>query len=591
MESYHQDLPANYEISTSYVRYRKPSPDEMKQKIDYNLDEEDEIWLHEFHKKHTMKIMGGNKNDDYNTMAMPLSPRSQNMPRSPGLSSIGITSSIYPNLTPNSFEIMIDVLEKETKFDAIPSFSQAHILFMENIPLVFYTKLPKASKTGSSMSTTFKSRSSSSHSTSSSSSSSLSWMTPKKAKFISEQVYQYWVNKRCKLKKPLLRTYWPVTASNDTNPHLVFRPREKEKYKLRKKRQNDIDAYRKMQQLKLDYDKIRVLLKFVVDRELLLQLKLKIQEELFDQRLYDCVDTSGYPRTSKLNEIELREKLSVPRIPPWIEKFHSKHEHGSSKRKAKRRRNSANANHTNNVSENYQQGDINIGNNLHNTSMSANGTDYSTHDFGMGSNNDQLSEQFSDHHDASQNYNNTVLPPLTSDYRNVPLFTHPLPSREKFVNNWEKTVPFVSSYVNGDAAPTYPFKHRGRIGRGGRIVIDRLPYCVGQDSRGNDLKHNIVIVGEGSSRHQRPKPKESKTKSDDKSAYASSARGLLDLLPSKKLDYEQVSQKIKEIVAGYVSEEENDHEHAEEAIIVRTDDWLSTDIGSWGEEKYSIGPL
>ena len=50
-----------------------------------------------------------------------------------------------------------------------------------------------------------------------------------------ELVYNYWIQKRSKLKKPLLRIFWPLTAPDDSSPHLVFRPREKERYKLRKK--------------------------------------------------------------------------------------------------------------------------------------------------------------------------------------------------------------------------------------------------------------------------------------------------------------------------------------------------------------------
>lgn len=48
-------------------------------------------------------------------------------------------------------------------------------------------------------------------------------------KQIVQEVYQYWVSKRQRYKKPLLRRFWPVTSINDTNPHLVFRPREKER--------------------------------------------------------------------------------------------------------------------------------------------------------------------------------------------------------------------------------------------------------------------------------------------------------------------------------------------------------------------------
>lgn len=36
-------------------------------------------------------------------------------------------------------------------------------------------------------------------------------------------VYKYWVVKRDKWGKPLVRKFWPVVPATDTNPHLVFR--------------------------------------------------------------------------------------------------------------------------------------------------------------------------------------------------------------------------------------------------------------------------------------------------------------------------------------------------------------------------------
>ena len=105
-------------------------------------------------------------------------------------------------------ERMLDLLEKLTGFDTIVTRDQAEKEILRQLPV-------------------------------------LDRMFPRKdggvtAKQVIMDVYGYWVQKRSKLKRPLLRRFWPVTASDDTNPHLVFRPREKEKYKLRKKRQNDM---------------------------------------------------------------------------------------------------------------------------------------------------------------------------------------------------------------------------------------------------------------------------------------------------------------------------------------------------------------
>ena len=62
-------------------------------------------------------------------------------------------------------------------------------------------------------------------------------------------VHAYWKSRRVRLRKPLLRAFWPATSVHDTNPHMVFRPREKERYRLRRKRGNDVDSLLKMTQL------------------------------------------------------------------------------------------------------------------------------------------------------------------------------------------------------------------------------------------------------------------------------------------------------------------------------------------------------
>jgi len=86
--------------------------------------------------------------------------------------------------------------------------------------------------------------------------------------------HQYWLAKRSKLGKPLLRRFWPKTAPTDTNPHCVFRPREKERYKLRKHRKNDVDAFRKLQQLRRDFEAARELCNLVARKEAVKRLKL-----------------------------------------------------------------------------------------------------------------------------------------------------------------------------------------------------------------------------------------------------------------------------------------------------------------------------
>lgn len=62
---------------------------------------------------------------------------------------------------------------------------------------------------------------------------------------LTQEIYKYWVTKRDKLGKPLSRKFWPPTLANDTNPHQVFRVRDRERYKLRRQhRRNDMDSFR-----------------------------------------------------------------------------------------------------------------------------------------------------------------------------------------------------------------------------------------------------------------------------------------------------------------------------------------------------------
>ncbi|CAN0543392.1 unnamed protein product, partial [Ectocarpus sp. 12 AP-2014] len=36
------------------------------------------------------------------------------------------------------------------------------------------------------------------------------------------EVYRFWKDKRSRMGKPLLRRFWPVTPTNDTDPHKVI---------------------------------------------------------------------------------------------------------------------------------------------------------------------------------------------------------------------------------------------------------------------------------------------------------------------------------------------------------------------------------
>lgn len=114
---------------------------------------------------------------------------------------------------------------------------------------------------------------------------------------VTVDVYNYWVQKRQALKRPLLRKYWPQTPLNDTNPHLVFRPREKERYKLRKHRKNDMEGFRKLQQLRADCERVLRLLDLVKRREKAKRLSVDFLDEIRRQAVHELTASSGDVRT------------------------------------------------------------------------------------------------------------------------------------------------------------------------------------------------------------------------------------------------------------------------------------------------------
>jgi enhancer of polycomb-like protein len=361
-------------------------------------------------------------------------------------------------------------------------------------------------------------------------------------KQVLRDVYQYWVDKRSKLKRPLLRKFWPVTSTDDTNPHLVFRPREKEKYKLRKKRQNDLDAYMKLKQLRADFDNLRAMAELVKRREEISQLQLRCHVQIFRERLRDMTDTSSpsirdcspghqqrafFGRTvderSEVDDVILSTSLDVPT------------HFDTTGRKAKR----------------VRADETDLSSSSSRLSPTPNARDPVP---GGAGTSDPTSSASSAAvaNVAGRNYGEPA-----------PLFLHPLSTRETFATSWESAVPHLPTYHNTHASPVHYFRHRPRVGRGGRVCVDRLPVEPPPDG-------NFYF------RAGQPLPMPEK-------------RRLLDLLP-RPLNHAHVSQRIQELVLRDETvgdEQENDGDE----IIVKVDDWLETDDPVWGDERFAIGPI
>ena len=348
-------------------------------------------------------------------------------------------------------------------------------------------------------------------------------------------ILQYWVQKRSKLKRPLLRRFWPVTSTDDTNPHLVFRPREKEKYKLRKKRQNDMDAFRKMKQLRSDFDNLRAVLELVKKREELNRLHVQMQIDLFQQRLHNVIDTTGQPRESTvLHRSQVKDSLTLPSL------------FDMQGRRAKRPRPSTTP--------------LNVPTTAGPSTAIA----------------------------------SAVLPPPDGMPRSVagqnhgqpaPHFLQPLYSRETYATSWHDAVPFVETYVDAQPQVTFRYRHRPRVGRGGRICIDRVPQIQDNEEDNNTKLPPLTVytAGKGLKPFKHPK------------------RRLLDLLP-RPLDHLTLSRRVEEICVLGIQQDyearmlpptnggEPDENDADE-VIVKTADWNDTDGQLWGEERYVIGPF
>lgn len=221
---YEKNVQPNFKLPTSFIRHTKKIGDEPDVTIDYNMEDDDLKWLE------------GN-------------PRLSN------------DKDAVKYLTIDAFEKIIDIFERHTGF-AIEPLPQTHA---EKIV---------------------------------SDTAGFKWPASVISKIIPE-IYCAWIAKREKYGKPMSRRYCPQTGSNDTNPHHVFRPRDKEKYRLRRQqRKNDIEAYRKMQKLRKEFERARELLQLVLEREMLSEASLEVQTAIFETSL--CEGSGGEWRPTEM---------------------------------------------------------------------------------------------------------------------------------------------------------------------------------------------------------------------------------------------------------------------------------------------------
>ncbi len=81
-------------------------------------------------------------------------------------------------------------------------------------------------------------------------------------------VYEYWCSKREIRGKPLMRAFEAPTSASDKNPFKVFRPRERaNRPQTRRRRDNDLQSYDKLREVKANLERARALLDLLLRRE------------------------------------------------------------------------------------------------------------------------------------------------------------------------------------------------------------------------------------------------------------------------------------------------------------------------------------
>ena len=675
--TYDLDIPPTYDIPPSYVRYIRPTYNETQHEtVEYNIDVEDETWWRnnvEFgpdakckilidgtEQKKKIEVEGQgqdtmivgiaacNNIDDSNVMDIDDQDNNNSSNNTPPphkqytIQQVILTNPKYylhskhstqyllkkyqPKLPLRIMERMIDILEKETGFEFTVSLSHAEKVLVERIPELEDTfGWIDGNNSGDYISDDDDDNNNNNN--------HLPTLAPPPTlKHIISTIYNYWITKRSKLKKPLLRRYHPVTASNDTNPHMVFRQREQEKRRLRKKRQNDIEAYKKMVVLQRDFEKLRGLCELIVRREEVNEMMVELTNGYFEERLGGWLDTTGGggggssvgsigAAAMTLDKSRIENVLNIPKYyddVPIVK---------MTKAGKKRKRGGGFAGGAGALQYD-SRGPSPIPPLGGVSAVSLEGGGLVPH-----------------HHPPLP-----AAPPKKvvvaghDDGYPAPNFLQPLATRESHHStNWDgATVPILPSYENGIPTITSNnrFRHRPRLGRGGRIVIDRVP-CVSstQNPRPNVITYGAPMNrsgydvatlgadGPNFSMSSSPRKKGTVGSRGDESITTNGlgtdaktapkklpAQRLEDLLPKSFLgkDRKLLSRKIEEICARGLMEESRPEaaaaatvapaqpkglaapiaEEFVDEILVPIEDWVEAPNGEiYGVERYVLGPI
>ncbi|KAI1280491.1 Enhancer of polycomb -like protein 1 [Halotydeus destructor] len=141
-------------------------------------------------------------------------------------------------------------------------------------------------------------------------------------------IYDYWLNKRLSTQHPLIHQVKTEKrdGTNNSNPYVAFR-RRTEKMQTRKNRKNDEASYEKMLKLRRDLTRAVNILELVKHREKTKHEHLKLTIDIFDKR-YHIGDYSG----QILADLQAaRNKQHQPLFPINNNQFYRNQEKGRSK--------------------------------------------------------------------------------------------------------------------------------------------------------------------------------------------------------------------------------------------------------------------
>ena len=248
---YEQQVKDDFVLQSAYIRHKRDRESDLQRETLYNLVHEDKEWL-------------------------------RNNPL------IGPSGTIA-RITPEVLEEMLDVFAKENQLRSRSKTNTRATLTQADAEEILLTRLRLVG--------------------------------PASAK-VAAEVRSYWESKMRKLKKSLLRMYWPKTSESDNNPHHTFRAMENANVpNLRPfRRHKGMEAFLFMETLRNDLVTTRNLLEKVKQRETIKRRILLHHRELLEQSVYDITATAEMAKAVKAAMAKAAAAAAGPRIlagAPW----------------------------------------------------------------------------------------------------------------------------------------------------------------------------------------------------------------------------------------------------------------------------------